>query len=98
MIEECGENKGRTWYFLAFVYRSLGKKAAYIRQHRFEPLQHEQMVLQYVEKNGYITRSDAAELCKINTSQAYRLLSRLQRQGKLKREGDRGRAVTYRQP
>ena len=97
LIEERGENKGRAWHLSAFVYRSLGKKAAYIRQHRFEPLQHEQMVLQYVEKNGYIARSDAAELCKINASQAYRLLSRLQKQGKLRREGDRGRAVTYKQ-
>jgi ATP-dependent DNA helicase RecG len=96
LVEERGQKKGRTWHLSAAAYRALGDKAAYVRQRGFEPLQQEQMVLQYVEKHGRITRSEAAELCRINPPQAYRLLDRLLKQGLVVREGGRGRGVGYR--
>lgn len=96
LIEERGHKKGRTWHLSAAAYRALGDKAAYVRQRGFEPLQQEQMVLQYVEKHGRITRKEAAELCRITGPQAYRLLDRLARQGLVEREGERGRGVGYR--
>ena len=58
-----------------------------MRQRGFEPLQQEQMVLQYVQAHGRITRREVAELCQISPDQAYRLLKRLTGQGKLKRHG-----------
>jgi ATP-dependent DNA helicase RecG len=96
LIEERGQKKGRTWHLSAAAYRALGDKAAYVRQRGFEPLQQEQMVLQYVEKHGRITRKEAAALCRISGPQAYRLLDRLAEQGLLAREGERGRSVGYR--
>jgi ATP-dependent DNA helicase RecG len=96
LIEERGQKKGRTWHLSAAAYRALGDKAAYVRQRGFEPLQQEQMVLQYVEKHGRITRKDAAELCRVTGPQAYRLLDRLAQQGLVEREGERGRGVGYR--
>jgi len=96
LVESRGERKGRFWHLSATAYRRLGQKAAYIRQRGFEPLQQEQMVLQYVEKHGRISRREAAELCKITGSQAYRLLDRLAEQGRIVREGERGRGVSYR--
>ncbi|EQD56299.1 transcriptional regulator, partial [mine drainage metagenome] len=96
LIEERGQKKGRTWHLSAATYRLLGDKAAYVRQRGFEPLQQEQMVLQYVEKHGRITRKEAAELCRITGPQAYRLLDRLAQQGLVEREGERGRGVGYR--
>ena len=96
LVESRGERKGRFWHLSATAYRCLGQKAAYIRQRGFEPLQQEQMVLQYVEKHGRISRREAAELCKITGSQAYRLLDRLAEQGRIVREGERGRGVSYR--
>ena len=56
-----------------------GKARAYHRTHGFEPLQWEQMVLQYVEKHGEISRAEVAELCHISGPQAYRLLKKLER-------------------
>lgn len=56
LVEERGEKRGRTWHLSAAAYRALGDRAAYVRQRGFEPLQQEQMVLQYVEKHGRITR------------------------------------------
>lgn len=96
LIEERGHKKGRTWHLSAATYRALGDKAAYVRQRGFEPLQQAQMVLQYVEKHGRITRREAAELCRISSPQAYRLLDRLEKQGVIFREGRRGRGVGYR--
>jgi ATP-dependent DNA helicase RecG len=96
LVEERGEKRGRTWHLSAAVYRAFGDRAAYVRQRGFEPLQQEQMVLQYVEKHGRITRKEAAELCRISSPQAYRLLDRLAEQGLLAREGERGRGVGYR--
>ena len=87
LIEARGERKGRTWHLSAATYRRLGKPAAYVRQRGFEPLQQEQMVLQFVEKHGRITRSDAAELCQLGPFQATRLLDRLVQSGQLVRLG-----------
>ncbi|MFM7071557.1 MAG: RNA-binding domain-containing protein [Planctomycetota bacterium] len=72
-----------------------GQSSAYVRQRGFEPLQQEQMILQYVEKHDRITRKEAAELCRISLPQAYRLLDQLAESGKLAREGTRGRSVAY---
>ena len=95
LVEERGQKKGRTWHLSAAAYRALGDKAAYVRQRGFEPLQQEQMVLQYVEKHGNITRREVAELCRISLPQAYRILIRLSEQGLIAREGNRGRQVNY---
>ncbi len=89
LIEERGHRRGRTWHLSAATYRALGEKAAYVRQRGFEPLQQEQMVLQYVEKHGRITRREAAELCRIGPYQATRLLARLVESGRLSRHGKR---------
>ncbi|MGK9451376.1 ATP-binding protein [Acidithiobacillus caldus] len=89
LVEERGQKKGRTWHLSAAIYRLLGDKAGYVRQRGFEPLQQEQMVLQYVEKHGSITRREAAELCRIGPYQATRLLARLVEVGRLKRHGER---------
>lgn len=89
LVEERGQKKGRTWHLSAAAYRTLGAKAAYVRQRGFEPLQQEQMVLQYVEKHGRITRKETAELCRIGPYQATRLLDRLVKDDRLLRHGER---------
>lgn len=87
LVEARGEKRARTWHLSASTYRRLGDKAAYVRQRGFESLQLEQMVLQYVAKHGRITRREAAELCRLSRDQAYRLLTRLAKEGKLARHG-----------
>jgi ATP-dependent DNA helicase RecG len=65
----------------------LGEKAAYIRTRGFEPLQQENMVIQYVEKHGRITRREVAELCRLGSVQAKYLLEKLVNGSKLRRHG-----------
>jgi ATP-dependent DNA helicase RecG len=88
-VEERGQKKGRTWHLSAATYRALGDKAAYVRQRGFEPLQQEQMVLQYVERHGRITRAEVADLCRLSADQAYRLLTRLTEDGRLVQRGSK---------
>ena len=52
------------------------------------------MVLKYVETHGRIIRREAAELCRLSSDQAKRLLDRLAREGQVQREG-RTRGVSY---
>lgn len=73
----------------------MGERAAYVRQRGFEPLQQEQMVLQYVEKHGRTTRREVAELCRVSSDQAKRILVRLVKHEELVPEGQRkGRYYT----
>jgi len=94
LVEERGQKRGRSWHLSAATYRLLGDKAGYVRQRGFEPLQQEQMVLQYVEKHGRITRREAAELCRIASHQARDLLARLCARGELVMRG-RGKGAFY---
>ena len=87
LAEARGERKGRSWHLAAATYRRLGEKTAYVHQRGFEPMQQEQMALQYVAKHGRITRAEAAGLCKLSPDQAYRLLQRLTESSRLTRHG-----------
>jgi ATP-dependent DNA helicase RecG len=87
LVERRGERKGRTWHLSAATYHRLGQPAAYVRQRGFEPLQQEQMVLQYVGKHGRITRREVAELCQLGPFQATRLLNKLVKAERLIRRG-----------
>jgi ATP-dependent DNA helicase RecG len=94
LVEARGEKKGRTYHLSAPVYRRLGKPEAYVRTRGFEPIQQEQMVLQYVDSHGRISRREAADLCRISPYQATRLLNRLVASGRLGRRGQ-GRTTYY---
>lgn len=89
LVEARGERKGRSYHLSASTYRRLGEQAAYVRLRGFEPLQHEQMILQYVDTHGRITRGEAAQLCKLSPDQASRLLRTLARRGALRKVGER---------
>lgn len=87
LIEARGEGKGRSYHLSAVTYRRLEKPAAYVRQKGFDLLQQTQMVMQYIDVNGRITRKEAADLCRISPDQAYRLLKSLMLKSKIRMHG-----------
>jgi ATP-dependent DNA helicase RecG len=89
LVEARGSGRGRTYMLSAKVYRTTGQKAAYIRQAGFEPIQQEQMVLNYIEKHGSIKRADVADLCRIGPFQATRLLRKMTEAGLIQSRGQR---------
>ncbi|MBD2014626.1 putative DNA binding domain-containing protein [Microcoleus sp. FACHB-53] len=97
LIERLKTSRQREYMLSASMYRHMGKPEAYIRRRGFEPLQMEQMVLQYTTKHGRITRSEVMNLCKINRNQASHLLRKLVHQGLLQKMGTSGtgRGVHY---
>lgn len=92
LVEAQGTGRGRSYILSAKVYKKSGQKAAYVRQKGFDPIQQEQMVLTYIDKHGSIKRSDVMELCRLTGPQAYHLLHRLQKQGKIVKLGERRHA------
>ena len=94
LIEGRGATRGRTYTLSAQVYQRLGQGTDYIRQAGFGPIQQEQMVLQYTRTQGRITRSEAAELCRLSLDQAKRLLLRMVEEGQLTQQGV-GKATHY---
>lgn len=94
LLERRGARRSRSYHLSAGIYRDLGQPEAYVRMRGFEPLQMEQMVLQYVQAHGRITRSETAELCRINLNQAEYLLRQLVDRGDLRLVG-RGRGAHY---
>ncbi len=94
LLEPSGTARGRTYTLSASLYRKAGKKAEYIRQAGFAPIQQEQMVLNYIEKHGNIKRADAADLCHISLFQASRLLKRLADNGFVDQVGQ-GKGTRY---
>ncbi len=89
LVQAHGTGRGRSYTLSAHVYRAEGKPVAYTRQAGFSTLQHEQMVLGHIGHHGQIRRSEAAELCQLDVSQASRLLRRLAAEGKLVQHGER---------
>jgi ATP-dependent DNA helicase RecG len=67
LVEARGERKGRTYHLSAATYRRLGLPSAYVRRRGFEPIQQEQMVLQYIDRFGSISRKEVAELCHLSS-------------------------------
>ena len=98
LVEAQGAGRGRTYILSAKVYKKSGQKAAYIRQAGFDPIQQEQMVLSFIDKHGSIKRADVMELCRLTGPQAYHLLSRLQKQGKIIKKGERRHAIYTQKP
>lgn len=97
LVEARGMGKHRTYTLSARIYREIGEPAGYVHQAGFDEIQQEQMVLQYVQKHGRITRRDAVQLCRLSKDQASRFLRNLSEQGRLRKTGS-GAATAYELP
>ena len=81
LVEAHGSTRGRSYTLSASLYQAAGDKTAYTRQAGFAPIQHEQMVLNYVQQHGQIKRAEVMGLCRVSTDQAAKLLKKLKDRG-----------------
>ncbi|GGH90164.1 ATPase [Pseudomonas fluvialis] len=93
LVEAHGSTRGRSYTLSASLYQAVGDKAAYTRQAGFTPIQHEQMVLNYVQQHGQIQRAEVMDLCRLSPDQAAKLLKRMKDKGVLRQQGERRWAV-----
>lgn len=99
LVEAHGTTRGRSYTLSASLYQASGDKAAYTRQAGFTPIQHEQMVLSYVQQHGQIRRAEVMELCRLSTDQAAKLLKKLKSDGAIVQHGkNRGAVYTFNSP
>ena len=95
LVEARGSGKGRSYILSAGVYREIGQSTSYVHAKGFESEQMAQMVLQYVKAHGRITRQDVMILCRVTQNQAFYILKKLVKSGKLQLAG-KGRSAAYR--
>ena len=90
LVEAHGNTRGRSYTLSASVYSVVSDKAAYTRQVGFGPIQHEQMVLSYIQQHGQIKRAEVMDLCRLTEGQAKELLRRLAASQKIELRGADG--------
>lgn len=95
LVDGRSSGRGRTYHLSATTYQRMAEGHAYIRQRGFDALQQEQMIMQYVDEYGSISRSEAATLCKVSLPQAYRVLLKLVDKGLILAPGTTGRGARY---
>lgn len=89
LLQAHGAGRGRTYTLSPNLYGLLGEQTEYIQQAGFDRLQQEQLILGFIAQNGSITRKDVMRLCRLTTSQAYKLTKQLCKDGILEKQGFR---------
>ncbi|NDU92586.1 MAG: hypothetical protein G3I10_08270 [Ferrovum sp.] len=97
LVEARGERKGRVYHLAARFYGAVGQPEAYVRVHGLDLIRQEAAVLQFVQAHGRVKRENVMELCGLADRQSTFLLSRLVREGKLVKRGER-RGTYYEMP
>lgn len=96
LITPHGNGRGRTYMISAEMYAKAGNKAAFVRQAGFTRVQHEQMILSFIDAHGSIKRGDVMELCHLSGKQATRCLYLLKGKGYIEQKGTRKTAFYIR--
>lgn len=94
IIEAGGNGRGRYYMLGADYYRGIDKSSEYVRRKDIDALRHSELVLQLASQQSTITRKDVIDLLHVTPPQAYRLLQKLVKQGKLSLIG-RGAGAKY---
>lgn len=89
LLQAHGTGRGRSYTLSSHLYDLQGKRAEYIRQAGFNKLQSEQLVKNFIQKHGRITRGDVMTLCNMTKIQAYRLLKKMGDEKQIEKHGDR---------
>ena len=89
VLEARRQGRIRTYTLSPESYRAIGQATAYTRSAGFDNIRKTNMVLQHVASHGRITRSEAADLCGINSLEARALLTRLTQEGHLQLAGEK---------
>jgi ATP-dependent DNA helicase RecG len=84
LIEAAGKGKDRTYIMGKKIYRENKKTIQYVRQTDIDSIRYPEMVMKLAEtQNGVITKQDVVELLKVTPSQAYAVIKKMQKEGKL---------------
>ena len=80
IVDAIGNGRGRVYVLSAKVYNDPAK---YVRQTDIDIIRYTELILKLANTKEFITRKDVIDLLHVTGPQAYRLLKKLVRQGKL---------------
>ena len=93
LVEALGNGRGRNYMLSSKAYGA-DNAAAYVRQKGIDEIRYPELVLELARKQGEVRRADVVTLLHISAPRAYRLLRRLQEEGKLALHG-KGASAYY---
>lgn len=86
LIEEYGRGASRTFTLASQFYKQAGREKEYVRQTGIDKIRFEEMIIKLAQaQDGIITKADVVELLHLENHQAYSLISKLVKEGKLKK-------------
>ena len=94
LIEAIGNGKSRNYILSSGAYKASGDPMGYIRQKDIDSIRYEELIMNLINKQGYVTRSNVVSLLHISESTAYKLLKSMAEHGKLKL-GSKGKYAKY---
>lgn len=86
-LEKSGVKKGLIYRLSGSLCEKLGESLYYIREKGIDKIRYPELVLQYVKEYGEITNRQVRELLGVDKYKASRILRRLVKDKKLRREG-----------
>ena len=89
LVEPRGIGRGREYHLSAALYRRFEEQPQYVRARGYDRIQQEQMILTFVRGHGSIARRQAADLCRLDSASAARVLRALRDSGDLDLVGER---------
>ncbi len=84
LLEAVGNGKGRAYILSPKVYRD---KVSYVRQADIEAIRYPELIIKLTEAKETITRKDVVDLLHVTPPQAYRILQKMVKNGKLVQSG-----------
>lgn len=95
VVEASGSGISRSYILSSKVYKADDALPAYVRQNNISATRQRGLVLELAEKNGgEVTSSEVMNLLGLSYISAYRLLKKMEDEGKLEHEG-KGRFSRY---
>ncbi|WP_294381184.1 ATP-binding protein [uncultured Senegalimassilia sp.] len=86
LLETSGTGRNRVYMLSSHVYRKAGKAKEYVRQAEIDKLRYSELIMKLVESQGRVTTADVSDLLHVEKQKAYYEISKLIRQGVLKKE------------
>lgn len=84
LVEASGQGRNRSYILGAKIYKKNKETIQYVRQTDIDSIRYPELIMKLAgTQNGLITKQDVAELLKITPVQAYALIKKLQKAGKL---------------
>ena len=93
-LEKSGVKKGQVFRLSGNLYKQIGESISYIRERGINEVRNPELVLKFVKEYGSISNRQVRELLGVDRNRAFRILSKLEADRKIKKTGA-GRGAMY---